>query len=272
MSRRRTPAPCPFCGGRSRDGHLCPACTSNTERRLRDLPSLWVTLQEQITRQTRMPAASRSIDAPKPPPEPRRVKRSPWAELPPYLGEVGRPLPYDASAATVGDRVVRGVTTRDAVRSGLVGWVRLTITDHGAPCPSDRIKALCEHLADWLPVLRKRSDAAEFADDVWAWIDAITNAVDLTRIPGRASLGPCPASLEGEPCSGIVWALLPREVDSTDLSTTPPPFARCDTCTTEWPSIEFGSLAQAMARRAEAHDRARRLAAEVIAREAVKRL
>lgn len=70
--------------------------------------------------------------------------------------------------------------------------------------------------------------------------------------------------VDGEACSGVVWAMLPREEDSTRPETTPPPFARCDTCTSEWPTSEWRRLSEVMAARHAGRERSRLLAAEVI--------
>ena len=217
-NRRDRTAPCPNCGGRTRDGHLCRTCTQTTEQRLQALPGWWVELQRTITRQTRLSAQGGARDN-------------------------TRPLPFNPEASQVADRIRHGVTTPDTVRKGLAGWVRVTVDDLAAARPSSGVTDMCEHLAGALPLLRKHDKAAEFAADVWAWTDAISRAVDYPDVRARIKAGPCPeVDDEREPCAGTVWAIIPQD-EHADV------FAGCDTCPEDsdrgvWPSSQWRKMAR----------------------------
>lgn len=223
-AHRSRSVPCPYCGGRTRDGLLCKTCITATSDRLAALPGWWVELQRTVTRQARLtpPGAGRSAT---------------------------KPLPFNPVASAVADRVRHGVTTSDAVRNGLVGWVRITVEDLGAPWPTKGITDLCEHLVAWLPALRKHEAAVELAADVWGWSDAISRAVDYPDVRAKIKVGPCPeVCADGEPCAGWVWAIIPEDRDA-DV------FAACDSCAEEdagrgvWAASQWRKMGRRIAER-----------------------
>lgn len=236
-SRARTASrvrsvPCPNCGGRTRDGHLCKPCVDALHGRLTALPGWWVELQRTVTRQARL--------------------------SPPGAGRAAtKPLPFNAVASEVADRVRHGVTTSDAVRNGLVGWVRITVEELAAPWPNSGVTDLCEHLIEWLPALRKHEAAAEFAADAWGWVDAISGAVDHPDVRARIPSGPCPETGEdGEHCAGVVVAHMPQ--DPTERA-----WLECPSCGWQAPSREWGVAAERIEQRQQQKADAERLARQI---------
>lgn len=259
--RDRTPKPCPSCQGRTRDGLLCRTCTDHTARRLHDLPTLWIDLQLQITRQTRI----RTGSTPRPARPTEPANRHP-REL--NLAETGSRLPFDPDASEVAHRIQAGGLIHDSgqdlVINGLRDWVRYTITTLHLPAPHTGVTDMAHHLAHHLPAIRRTDRAAEFAGDVWDWIDAITQTVDLPMRDSQVKIGPCVTQDDhGEYCPGTLYGILPVERDSTRPDRTPATYARCDTCTTEWPSSGFTQLPRRMAARQADETRRRQLALEV---------
>lgn len=259
--RDRSPKPCPACAGKTRDGLLCRTCTDHTLRRLQDLPDLWVQLEQQITRRTRIRTGGQPhTPAPAAPAARQAVGLN--------LGQPGSRIPFDPHAGQIARNILTGVEVtgedgRPLVVKGLRAWTRWTITQLHATPPKAGVTDMCEHLANHLLAIRRTDQAAGFAGDVWDWIDAITSAIDLPMRDSHIKVGPCVTQVESQWCPGTLFGILPQERDSTRPDRTPATFARCDTCGTEWPSSEFSQLPRRMlARRAE-EARRRTLALEV---------
>ena len=183
---------CPFCGEGSRDGHLCHKCTGNVRKAIVRVAQLWVSLEEAITRQDHL----------QPPNEVR-------AEV--LFG----PLPF---------RLVPSEVAKDA-RQRLSRWVGVVVATSSGSGPENSIGAYCRYLLDHTPMLRVRDDAEEWADDMTLCRDQIAGAVDLPAERSRVTVGPCPERTDDEePCSGIVVAVYPSDMDeSPHMDCTPPP-------------------------------------------------
>lgn len=230
---------CPACSQRSIDGHLCHQCTKRTVRDLRELPWLYLETMRAVVGLVRLGSP---------------------------VGGRGATTPLPVS--------LRASHAADAVRTGLVGWVRITHDDLGAPWPGDSITAMTRHLTDRMKDLRRHEDTAELVADVARWTGsllAVINRPDCRRIP----VGPCPLEHDGAPCEGRVWAVLPAD---PDLS----PHAACDVCCDPdadtivgwWEPADgsghpsWATLGRQMLKRAEEVERQRKLAAEVLGRSA----
>lgn len=262
--RDRTPKPCPGCGGKTRDGLLCRTCTDHTARRLHDLPDLWVDLQRQVTKQTRIRSTSSPIHAR--PAEPAQRRAADTRDV--NLGQVNSRLPFDPAASTVAHRIQAGglvthAAGQELVIKGLRDWVTFTVrTLHAVP-PRAGVTDMARHLEQHLPAIRRLDVAVEFAGDVWDWVDAITTVIDLPMRDSQVKVGPCVTQVDREYCPGTLWGVLPQERDSTRPDRTPATFARCDTCGAEWPSSAFARLPERMAARQAVEARRRALAREV---------
>lgn len=229
--------PCPSCGGHSRDGLPCHQCWRHTTQRLAELPWLWSELQATRTRRDRLHG---HVEAGK-------------------SAETG--LPWNDTASRTAQRIANGV----AARNGLVGWVRITIDDLGAPCPRDTVPALCAHLTAWIKPLRKHEAAPELVADVWGWTDAILRVINRPEYR-RVDAGPCPRDHEDAPCPGVVRLVI--AADGADG----PSFARCEpvesgghVCGSVWESHQLARLGRDITRRVEKAAAQEALARAVIA-------
>lgn len=228
---------CPLCQGRSVDALPCSTCTRHLTRDLREVP--WLHLE---TRHAALGLARLS---------------SPVGGRSATNG-----LPVNLAASGVAQRVLEGV----GVRNGIVGWVRITVEDLGAPWPAGSVAAMCTHLADHMPALRKHEAIVELAADVRDWTDAMVRVINRPTMR-RIAVGPCPLAHDDAPCAGTVWATFPEEAS---------PFAACDTCSDPdadpavafWPAVQWTTMGRLIQRRKAEVEQQRRLAAQVLGRSA----
>lgn len=218
---------CPYCGERSGDGHLCHECTRATKRALRRIAKLWPTLQETITRQDKFgsPSEVRS-DA------------------------IYGPVPFSERASA----------TADDVRAKLVGWVKVCMEDYQAPCPADRVPAMCRMLVDYAPRLRTSPAAEEWADEIAEARDSVARAVDLPSDRAKVPTGPCPErTSDGEPCSGVVVAVYPKDDDERPRMDCTPPAPGVQVCAGSWTPEGWANVGERiMARKRQIDEQKRR--------------
>lgn len=195
---------CPYCQQRSEDGLLCHRCSGHTKRALSDLIEWWPDLWQTITRQDKLskPGEGHGINA-------------------------SRPLAYHYDAAELANEI----------RASLVGWVRVTVEDLGAPYPHDSISAMSDHLTRWLPQIRKHEAACELVEEVTGWPAKIKRVVDYADERATIPVGPCPEQVEDVPCRGQVRAVLFEDEHTS-------PVMRCGKCKHEWPSWEWRRAAK----------------------------
>lgn len=180
---------CPRCGERSDQGWLCSGCTRYTRNTLRGIRSDWPDLMDAFVRARGIPTETEGH------------------------GKGGdHPLPYDEQAATVSHHI----------RAVLTSWVRVTVEDFHAECPSGRIGALITHLIAWLPTICRQAWVSEFADeisDLHSWlIGALQRGEGRLVTLQRASCPTCDGALTAR--VGLDWSRNPM--------------IRCRTCTREW--------------------------------------
>ena len=210
---------CPSCHEASRDGHLCHPCTRRLTYDLGEVPWLWLETERAAVGLSRL-----------------------------FTNVGGRStttaLPVNLAASETARKVLGGV----GVRNGIVGWVRITADDLGAPWPANTVTAMCDHLAGQAPGLRKHEAVAELVGDVHDWTEAMVQAINRPTIR-RIPVGPCPLIHDGTPCEGRIWATFPDEQG---------PYSACDRCVDPdagvgvWESTQWAALGRLIqARKAE---------------------
>lgn len=211
--------PCPQCGQRSNDGHLCHICTSRLRVRLThavepSVATLWPVLQETVTRRDRLT-------------QPSEV----------HADTIHGPLPFKDHASRVADDV----------RGKLLGWVRIAIDDLGADCPADDPVAWCHLLARMLPRWRTHEGAVDFWREVWIMPTAMLAAMDYPEERARIPAGPCPEHTEDqEPCPGQVVSIFPADQAIPPRAECTPRSKGDPVCGRVWPSTEWAGLGLAI--------------------------
>lgn len=171
---------CP-CGTPTRDRFLCYGCGHRLEGYLTDLHDLNGELHTALTRMVRMSD---------------RVDGGRSAE---------KPLVFNQAAA----EAIR------LIRSTLVAWIREIAEDTGTPLPQ---RATVTTLTDWLlsqlgEIIAHREDAPMLHDEIRFLRNRAQCVVDLPINRTTFEAGPCPEMVDGGPCDGIVWAVVPRDED-----------------------------------------------------------
>ncbi|HEX5995977.1 MAG TPA: hypothetical protein VFY84_12615 [Jiangellales bacterium] len=107
----------------------------------------------------------------------------------------------------------RAVWARATIRHVLVSWCRLIAEERGITPPADDITSLAGYLAkhaDWL-------SASDYADEVSDELRDLAHGEPWrVAYPTGArvfEVGPCPETVDGAPCPGVVRAVL-RRTDS----------------------------------------------------------
>lgn len=219
---------CPACNTEpAHHGAPCNACWRRCRHQLADFTWLWHQLD--ITR-LRLDKLGAHTD-----------KRP---------GSTDTPLPYGDHAAT----------TMSRFHAALAGWVDVTIHEHGAPEPDPTAPAMIRHILGYTTPLRRHTQAAEFATDVAGWHRILFAAINRPEYR-KVDAGPCPETVDGEPCHGKVALIVPAE----DLHQ--PPYAICEpsiagvcVCGREWDTTQFVRLGMRIERRQDAMAAAERLA------------
>lgn len=207
-----SPKACPQCGRASRDGHICRHCVTRLTQALTNTAALWPELQLEITRQ---------------------VRHGPTSEI--RTTTINPALPWDEPAAR----------TAAHVRDTLAGWCKRLIQQAGMSQPAHSIPAMCEAITDILRHARRQP----WADDLWTDLlplpTMIQNAID-PQPAGQAPVGPCPQTIDGEPCTGRLVARIPPGE---------PPYVECPRCGTRWDSPRWTRLGVLVQRRQATLDR-----------------
>jgi hypothetical protein len=203
-----------LCGSRTGDGALvCWHHTNRLRHRLADAADLWPERVAAIARQVHygdpVPRAGRPA-----PPEPIRPGLTDADWLP------GWPpgLPVDLAAA---DKAA-------AVRNTVTTWARHVAEVTGALPPTGTADLL-RWLAGRLDWLRHRAEAAEVWDELDAAAFVVRSLVFGPSVRTRFAVGPCPETVDGSWCSGVVVAVVPVREDR-------PARMVCGSCGAAWSS------------------------------------
>lgn len=197
---------CPRCAQRSIDGLLCPGCTTCTRTSLRSTIDLWPMLWETITRQARLTHPTERVLS----------SRDGYDQLPPMQAQ----------------------RLADDIRASLVGWVRITCEDLGAPWPTDHISSMVGHLDSWLDAMRRHDGASEMANEVIPWPNRIRRVADYPDERGRVPIpGGCPEMVNDERCGGKVEVVIYENPLTQSV-------AWCHACGHQWHEWEWRRMGE----------------------------
>lgn len=226
MAERRE---CPYCRGKSRRGGVCRRCQDATTQRLEDLPGWWDDLQTAVVRQAKLQASGGGGPS----------------------GDQWK-WPYD----------VRASFAAEAIAKTIASWHQFTIDSLDAPdVPLPRTLDQIGHLTVWHQTIARHDRYLEFMDDIYRITGRIMRVVDHPDVKARIEAGPCYLTdSTGQPCTGTVHAYIPTEGSEQEW----PPFMGCDQEDEHWwDATRWRRAGEAMHRRQQELERARRLAEQI---------